>query len=349
VDVFESKPEFGEIGASLTIWPNALAALDALGVGGGARAQALTEYFDGGFMTPSGEWLSRLSTEEVRKHVGEVTILTRPDLLSLLLEAVPSSILHAGTAVERVELDGTVWTAEDTLQADLVVAADGVRSRVRETLWPDAARPHYSGFTAKRFNTVPLDEPVPDGAWVWDKHRSFGYTPLTGGRAYAFAIERAYPGGTSTDLSMYADSRDPIPRLCQHVGEGGVLRHDILEVPRLRSYVAGKVALVGDSAHAMQPSLGQGACTALEDAVMIGRCAEDLPRYDKVRRWRTRRIVRTSNLIMRAAHWSSPVAVGMRNISMAAVPAAVNMRMLALDWGWTPGPALAAPPVRAMQ
>jgi 2-polyprenyl-6-methoxyphenol hydroxylase-like FAD-dependent oxidoreductase len=336
VDVFERQEQFSEIGASLTLWPNALAALDSLGLGQEVRAAALTGGFDGGFMTPAGRWLTRLNTDEVKERYGEVVVLTRPDLLGLLVKAAPPESLHPGVTVKAADADGTVFTSEGEERADLVVGADGVRSVIRRRLWPRAAAPKYTGVTAKRFNTGVLDEPVPDGAWVWGARRSFGYTPLPGGRAYAYAMELSPPGGTSTDLDAYADWRDPIPRLCAAVGEDGVLRHDVYEGPMLKTYVNGKVALVGDAAHALQPSLGQGGCTALEDGVILARCHGDLARYDRERRRRTQRIVRMSRLVMGAAHVSSPATVWMRNLSMMFMPQAMNLQMMKPDWAWTP-------------
>jgi 2-polyprenyl-6-methoxyphenol hydroxylase-like FAD-dependent oxidoreductase len=299
------------------------------------RAAALTG-FDGGFMTTDGRWLTRLNTAEVKELYGDVVVLARPDLLRLLLKAAPQQSLHPATVVESVDVDGTVTTSEGRHRADLVVGADGVWSGVRRNLWPDSPAPRYTGVTAKRFNTRVLDEPVPDGAWVWGPRRSFGYTPLPGGRAYAYAMECAPPGGHSTDLSAFASWRDPIPRLIANVGEDGVLRHDVFEGPILKSYVTGRVALIGDAAHALQPSLGQGACTAMEDAVILARRAGDLAGYDRERRRRTQRILRMSRLVMNAAHVSSPTMMRMRDVSMAVVPQAVNLRMMKHDWAWTP-------------
>jgi 2-polyprenyl-6-methoxyphenol hydroxylase-like FAD-dependent oxidoreductase len=235
-----------------------------------------------------------------------------------------------------VAANGTIKTTDGQYRADLVVAADGVWSVARRSLWPEARAPRYTGVVAKRFNTRVLEEPVPDGAWVWGPGRSFGYTPLPGGRAYAYAMERAPAGGNGTDLDAFTYWRDPIPRLIANVGEDGVLRHDVFEGPLLKSYVRGRVALLGDAAHALQPSLGQGACTALEDAVTLARCGGDLLRYERARRLRTQRILRVSRLIMSMAHVTSPFGAWARNLSMMAVPLAVNLRMMKYDWAWTP-------------
>jgi 2-polyprenyl-6-methoxyphenol hydroxylase-like FAD-dependent oxidoreductase len=337
VDVFERKEEFTEIGAGLTLWPNALAAMDALGVGAEARAEAVSGY-EGGSMTNDGRWLVRISSEDLAKHYGQIVILPRPDLLSLLLTKVPERSLHPSTPVESVTADGTVTTSKGEHRADLVVAADGVRSSVRQQLWPKAAPPRYSGFAAKRFITHVLDEPLPNGVWVCGPRRSFGYTPLPGGRAYGWAIERAEPRGESKDLSEYASWRDPIPRLVANVNEDGVLRHDMYDVPKLRSYVAGRVVLVGDAAHAMQPSFGQGACQALEDAVTLPRCADDLRLYDRKRRRRTQRIVRMSDWTMKSVHFTSPVSVFARDAFFRITPGPVMLRAMGADWSWRPEP-----------
>lgn len=337
VDVFERKERFVEIGAGLTLWPNALAALDELGVGAEARAEAVSGY-EGGAMSRNGRWLMRLNSEDVGERYGQIVILSRPHLLSLLLKKVPERSLHASTPVESVTADGTVTTPAGRHRADLVVAADGVRSIVRQQLWPKASPPRYSGFTAKRFNTGVLDEPLPNGVWVFGPRRSFGYTPLPGGRAYAWAIERAAPRGDSKDLSPYADWQDPIPRLIANVGEEGVLRHDMYDAPMLRTFVAGRVVLVGDSAHAMQPSFGQGACQALEDAVTLARCTDDLRVYDRKRRRRAQRIVRMSGWTMKAAHFTSPVAVLARDAFFTSIPRPVMLRAMGVDWSWTPPP-----------
>jgi 2-polyprenyl-6-methoxyphenol hydroxylase-like FAD-dependent oxidoreductase len=342
VEVFERRDSFSEIGAGLTLWPNALKALDALGVGDEARAAALT-HFDGGFMTRSRRWLTRLNTDDIARW-GDAVVLARPDLLALLLRATPRECLRPGTAVQSVTRDGIVTTSEGRHTADLVVGADGLWSTVRRQLWPDARAPRYSGYTCWRFNTRVLDEPVPDGAWSWAPDLSLGYTPLPGGRAYVYALERTDEGGEGNDLSMFRDWPEPIPRLLDNVKPEDILRHDVYEGPLLRSYVEGRAVLLGDAAHALHPSLGQGACQALEDAVTLAAVDGDLARYDRERRRRTQRVVRTSRVVMHAAHVRPPWS-WLRNLSFMAVPRALNLQLVKLDYAWTP-PALPRSPAR---
>jgi len=336
VRVYEQAPAFTEVGAGISLWPNALRALDHLGLGAPVRSTALRDT-SGGIRDPAGRWLNRSDTGAVERRYGSVSMLHRADLLDALLAALPDSVLRSGTTVEHVDLDGTVRSvgeAGDSRLYDLVVGADGLHSLVRTTVAPQAPAPRYAGYTAWRFVTEPLAEPLREGAEVWGRGARFGYAPMTGDRVYCFAVHSARPGGTSLDLSSFASWAAPVRYLLDQPSQGAVVRHDIYDLPDPGRYVRGRVALVGDAAHAMTPNLGQGACTALEDAVTLASCAPDLQAYDRSRRPRTQRIVRQSRRIGAVAQWSFPAAAGARNALLRAVPAPAMMRSMrsVLDW-----------------
>ncbi|MGW7054770.1 FAD-dependent monooxygenase [Streptomyces sp. NPDC054887] len=369
VEVLERAPEFTEIGAGISLWPNALHALEALGLAGTVRALGAVET-SGGVRDRRGRWLSRTHTAELARRFGHpLVVLHRADLLRVLAEALPAECLRPGSEVTSVRADGRSPTVDDHRgeprpdrvdlrpvvdhhgggsRPDLVVGADGLRSTVRRDLWPDAAGPRYAGYTAWRMVTEPLAAPPSEGAATWGRGERFGYTALPGGRAYCFATA-SLPEGTASRTSEYAELvrrfgswPDPVPGLLAAVPAEAVLRHDLYDLPPLTSFVHGRVALLGDAAHAMTPNLGQGACQALEDAVTLAHCLDETPdvtaalrSYDRLRRPRTRAITRRSARLGAVGQLSWPPAVLLRDTAARLVPTRMTLRSMTPVLGWT--------------
>ncbi|GAA2792641.1 hypothetical protein GCM10010470_29300 [Saccharopolyspora taberi] len=262
-------------------------------------------------------------------------MLHRADLLDVLRSAVPEDALHAGIEVREVHTDGTVVHAGGVSSADLVVGADGIRSITRRTVFPHAPAPRYAGYRTWRMIAPPRQVRSVE---TWGKGDRFGYAPLPDGRVYCYAVVRG-PEGASGDIHAlrrrFADWHDPIPALLDSVADDVLLGHDSYELPDLPSFVSGRVALLGDAAHAMTPNLGQGGCQALEDAVVLG-AAGDLGAYDRARRPRAQMIVRRSRRVGVVAHWTSPVAVAARNTAMRLAPGSALIRSMEPVLNWTP-------------
>jgi len=338
VEVLERAPKFTEVGAGLSLWPNALRALDALGVGEPVRGRATPEG-QAGIRDAAGRWLSRTDTAELERRYGPAVMIHRADLLAVLRAAVPADALRPGATVTAVRPDGTVLHSAGVSRADLVVGADGVRSITRQSVWPDAPGPRYAGYTSWRLVTPPV--PVTESSESWGRGERFGYAPLPGGPVYCFAAANAPEGARDDGLAglvrRFGSWHDPIPALLEAADPDAVLHHDLYELPPLKGYTSGAVVLVGDAAHAMTPNLGQGACQALEDAVVLGNVmasGDELAAYDRQRRPRTQMIARRSRRIGVAAQWASPAAVSLRNTALRLLPASSFARALApvLDW-----------------
>jgi 2-polyprenyl-6-methoxyphenol hydroxylase-like FAD-dependent oxidoreductase len=176
---------------------------------------------------------------------------------------------------------------------------------------------------------------------LWGRGERFGYAPLPDGRVYCYATANAPEGASDGGLPelrrRFGSWHHPIPALLEAADPGAVLHHDLYELPQLKTYTCGTVVLAGDAAHAMTPNLGQGACQALEDAVVLGNVMASgggLTAYDRQRRPRTQMIARRSRQIGAAAQWASPAAVNLRNTALRLLPSSSFARSIApiLDW-----------------
>lgn len=338
IEVLERATRIAEVGAGLSLWPNALRALDALGLGAEIRKQA-REDGSAGIRDSKGRWLSRADADAIRDRYGSPVMMHRADLLDTLRAAVPESTVRTGVSASEVRPDGTVVHSAGTSTGDVIVGADGIRSVVRRAVC-GPVEPRYSGYTAWRVVVTPTN-PIADMGESWGRGERFGFGALPDGRVYCFAtanMAAGTPGGGLSELrTRFGSWHAPIPALLAAAEESAVLKHDLYDLPPLKTYVTERIALIGDAAHAMTPNLGQGACQALEDAVVLARVAAedgDLARYDAQRRPRTQMIVKRSRMIGAVGQLSSPVAVLARNALLRLTPPSAQFKSLApvLDW-----------------
>ena len=338
VQVYERAEAYADVGSGLSLWPNALVALDAIGIGAEVRdRRAVVPPVE--ITDPRGRTLSRIDPVAFAERYGEIAMIHRADLLDVLRGRLADGTLRRGVEVTSVSADGTVRHTAGVSAFDLVVGADGVRSSTRYALWSHASEPRYAGYGAWRMITEPVRLDV--AGEVWGRGARFGYAPLPDGRAYCFAVVGTPPGvqhhGLDEISRRFAGWHQPIPALLDATDPAAVLYHDLYEAPRLQSYVCGRVVLLGDAAHGMTPNLGQGAGQAIEDAVSLGTVVangDDLAAYDRLRLRRTRGIAARSRMLGRLGQLASSPAAGVRDAVMRATPSSAVLRSFAsvLDW-----------------
>lgn len=338
VDLHERAPSREPAGSGLALGPNALRALDTLGAGDAVRALAAMTG-TGGIRRPDGTWLSRTSAEAAQARYGDPTVAVhRADLVEVLASRLPGGTVHLGSTATAAHPDGTLTTTDargrrTAHRADLVVAADGIRSAVRTALFPGHPPVRYTGTTAWRgLVTAPFPDAAPGEAW--GRGQIFGTVPLAGGRTYFYATARAPEGARAADertelRHLFGGWHHPVPALLDAVSPAALLRNDVYDLPRpLPALHRGRIALLGDAAHPMTPNLGQGACQAIEDAVVLAHTATaahtgtgtgrdgGLAAYTAARLPRTTAVMRRSHQVARLTALSGRVPVAARDTAL---------------------------------
>ncbi|MET9322394.1 FAD-dependent monooxygenase [Streptomyces sp. NPDC003038] len=367
VTVCERAPQPPSVGAGIVLAPNALRAFDAIGfdparAAGHAVAAAL-----GGLRRPDGRWLSRADTAAIVARYGRPALAVhRSALAAALTASLPDGAIRYATAVTSVTsedgagADGgcpVVRTSAGDLRADLVLAADGIHSALRRQYFPSHPGLRYSGETAWR-TVLPAESAPPVAAETWGRGERFGVVPLADGRVYLYATAVVPEGYRPADLRTellrrYGTWHDPIPALLARIDPTAVLQHDLYDLAApLPRFHQGRLAWLGDAAHAMTPNLGQGGCQAVEDAVVLAHLLDgaDVPAalaaYSAARCARTDAIRVRARRAGRIAALSHPFAVAARDLAIRATPARAARRALdGLFDGFTlPAPATAPAP-----
>lgn len=198
----------------------------------------------------------------------------------------------------------------------------------------------YAGYTAWRAVVKAKVEPVIGE--TWGRGQRFGIVPMAGGRVYWFAVrnapegERDPAGGAKRSLAeLFRGWPRPIEELIAAAQEESILRNDIYDIDPLPSFVRRRVVLLGDAAHAMTPNLGQGACQAIEDSVVLAALLQSkapieaaLADYDRRRRARTRSIVLWARRLGRVAQWENPALCILRDFALKMSPNSSGARQM---------------------
>lgn len=333
--VREQAAELAPVGAGITLGPNAVKVLDHLGLGdrlvakGFSPGRQWTQHWQTGAVIRESE----RGPELARTYGAAYLHIHRADLHAMLVEALEAAApnaLELGRRVVAVSPGGSATFADgDEIEGDVLIGADGLKSVVRESLFGDAS-PAFTGQVAWR-GIVPVERlpdrvrALPPGIHV-GPGRLFMRYPVRGGALLNYAAFVELEGWTKeswtcrstvAELLGHFEGWDPAVRaMIEATPADALYKWALFAREPLPNWIAGRVTLLGDAAHAMLPFMGQGAATAIEDGMVLARCLvrfrphEALRRYEAARRERTTMVQAQSRLLGLRFQGKDPDSLG---------------------------------------
>jgi 2-heptyl-3-hydroxy-4(1H)-quinolone synthase len=333
--IIERASRLGSVGAGIIVNPNAMAVLEGNGLAGGVRARS-APYLGRDTLDRRGRWLA---TRDYRPlyaagRLSAGALVHRAHLHECLAGGVSRGAVRLGVRVRALrEGAGGVSVEMETgevVDGDVLVGADGIDSTVRARFFGTAA-PVHLGYRSHRFVVDNRDGLVHFTEFL-GRGQSVGLVPIGDGQLYVWttfdspAERREWPAEDALALrarfAQFTDAR--VRRAFAQLESGDAVIGTDLEEVHQSPWVRGRVALLGDSAHAMSPGLGQGAGMAMEGAAVL---AEELAaasagtrtpeaalgRYERRRRARVEAVGALSRRIIEQGQLSNPVSCWLRN------------------------------------
>ncbi|WP_288812193.1 FAD-dependent urate hydroxylase HpxO [uncultured Gordonia sp.] len=316
VEIYEQVTENRPVGAAISVWSNGVKCLNHLGLeaetaalGGIVDSMSYIDAF-------TGETMCRFSMAPLIDEVGQRPYpIARAELQLMLMNAFGYDEIRFGKKMVAVH-DGpdgaTVEFADGTTaQGDVVIAADGARSLARDHVLGHAVERRYAGYV--NFNgLVPIDEEIgPATEWttyVGDSRR-VSVMPVAGNRFYFFFDVTMPEGvpferGTAREVlaEEFAGWAPGVQKLIETLDPATTNRVEILDIDPFHTWVRGHVALLGDAAHNTTPDIGQGGCSAMEDAIALQFAFRDHPDdlHAALTTYEASRTERAADLVLRA-------------------------------------------------
>lgn len=343
--VFESAADIKPVGAGLLLAANAVQAYERLGIADQVvqRGHALPTF---AILDQQGRTLSSADATAISRKYGLHNFAIHRAALhdSLLAELDPAQIFTGKKAIKTEQKgDKTLVHFQDgsTEVTDCLIVADGIHSTIRRQFLPDAA-PRYAGYTCWRAVVEARDLSLSAATETWGNGCRFGIVPLPEGKVYWFACLNAPANDPSMKaytvqdlMKHFGDFHAPIPQLLSKTSDQDLIWNDIIDLKPIPQFAFGRVLLIGDAGHATTPNMGQGACQAIEDAVVL---ADELSKnttpeaafqaFERRRMPRTRYIVKQSFSLGKIAQLQNPFLATVRNTLFRLLPDSLNERQM---------------------
>lgn len=314
--VYERVTENKPVGAAISVWSNGVKCLNYLGLQEEtAKLGGIVEtmsYLD----AHTGETMCRFSMQPLIDQVGQRPYpIARAELQLMLMQAYGVDDVNFGMKMVSVADGDDAATATfadgTTVTADVIIGADGASSLTREYVLGGPVTRRYAGYV--NFNGLVDTDDAIGPATEWTTYVGEGkrvsVMPVAGGRFYFFfdVVEPEgvrYERGTAREVlrGHFAGWAPGVQTLIDKLDPLTTNRVEILDLDPFHTWVKGRVAVLGDAAHNTTPDIGQGGCSAMEDAIALQWAFKDNPAdvHAALAAYQAARTERAGELVLRA-------------------------------------------------
>lgn len=337
IHIFEKKQSFGEVGAAISVFPNALCVMDALGLleeilqNSGHIQNVYLKTHTGSILSksqPGGEY--------------PVICIHRADLHRILLANVQAK-LYTGYAIKSFanQSNGQInitFENGEVKTFDALIGADGIHSVVRQHIINDG-KPIFRGYNIWR-GVVKTTFDIGYGSETYGQGQRVGIVPIKDGVYGWWAtcnetyMQDDKPEDTKAKLKrLFGSWHYPIPELIEQTEH--ILKNSLTDRVPTKGWSKGSATLLGDAAHPTTPNLGQGGCMAIEGAYILAKAIQKygltekaFNRYEELQFPRAKMIINESLKIGKIGQLSNPALIALRNFAFKIIPSSLAMKML---------------------
>ncbi len=335
--IFEKKQEFGEVGAAISVFPNALCVMDEIGLLD-SILNTSGKFENVYLKTDKGNILSNSTP----KSDYPVVCIHRANLHKILLTDI-NAHLHIDSAVKQLtNLDNgqveIIFENGKSSVFDAVIGADGIHSVVRKHIINDGD-PIFRGYNIWR-GVVKTDFDIGYASETYGKGKRVGIVPIKDGVYGWWAtynegfLKDDEPEGTKQKLKrLFGNWHYPIPELIENTEN--ILKNSLSDRIPHKGWTKGNITLIGDAAHPTTPNLGQGGCMAIEGAYLLAKCinkyglsSKAYEIYEKYQFPRSKEIISESLKLGKMGQITNPILITLRNFFFKIIPSSVAMKMI---------------------
>jgi 2-polyprenyl-6-methoxyphenol hydroxylase-like FAD-dependent oxidoreductase len=339
--IFEQAEQIKPVGAGIILANNAMQVYQKLGLqkeieenGNSISSMNITK--------PNLNPLSKIDlTYFEQKHNTKNIAIHRGTLQQILIDKLKSTEINFDhkliSIVENTNGYFLKFQNGEQIQSSTVLGADGLKSIVRQNIFPNnsirnANQICWRGITECKL-PIKFRNELNE---AWGKAERFGFVQIAENKVYWYALKSFKKNANEFSINnieqYFADYNLVIKDIIKSTKKEHINTAEISDLKPTNIWFKENVCLIGDSAHATTPNMGQGACQAIEDAFVLSEClhkyeiTKAFSEYQKLRLPKAHQVVKASWLVGKMAHQKNPILIGLRNQMLRLTPTSVNKK-----------------------